>query len=101
MGRHAGGGKWLVGLQARRRGGLAPGYYLQPLAPGSLPSTVAASCGAREQHIAIVWTPCRFGGKRPWFQCGRCARRIVWLYIVGGLSPLPPVVPREPAGNAP
>ena len=44
-----------------------------------------ASCGKRVQHIATVWTPCRFGGKRPWFQCGYCGRRVVRLYIVEGV----------------
>ena len=86
MGRPSGGGKWLVdgcrhidALDWRRDG------YLQPPAPGGLPCAVTAKCGAREQRIAIAWTPCRFGGKRPWFQCGRCARRVVRLYIVGGV----------------
>ena len=83
MGRPSGGGKWLVegcrhidALDWRRDG------YLQPPAPGSLPYTVTASCGGREQRITTVWTPCRFGGKRPWFQCGYCGRRVVRLYIV-------------------
>ena len=86
MGRQAGGGKWLVEgcrhIDARdwRRDG-----YLQPPAPGGLPYSITASCGGREQHITIVWTPCRFGGKRPWFQCGCCGRRVVRLYIVGGV----------------
>ena len=83
MGRPSGGGKWLVegcrhidALDWRRDG------YLQPPAPGKPHYTVTASCGGREQHISIVWTPCRFGGKRPWFQCGCCGRRVVRLYIV-------------------
>jgi hypothetical protein len=87
MGRPSGGGKWLVegcrhidALDLRRDG------YLQPPVPGSPPYAIAASCGGRkqtrEQRIAIVWTPCRFGGKRPWFQCGCCGRRVVRLYIV-------------------
>ena len=50
--------------------------------PWGLPYTLTASCGGREQRIAIAWTPCRFGGKRPWFQCGCCGRRVVRLYIV-------------------
>ena len=85
MGRPSGSGKWLVegckhidALDWRRDG------YLQPPAPG-VPCAVTAKCGGREQRIAIAWTPCRFGGKRPWFQCGRCARRVVRLYIVGGV----------------
>ena len=54
-------------------------YRLKP------PYIVTASCEGREQHITTVWTPCRFGGKRPWFQCGCCGRRVVQLYIVGGV----------------
>ena len=83
MGRPSGGGKWLVegcrhvdALDWRRDG------YLQPPAPGGLPCAVTAKWGGREQRIAIAWTPCRFGGKRPWFQCGYCGRRVVRLYIV-------------------
>ena len=89
MGRHAGGGKWLVegcrhidALDWRRDG------YLQPPAPGKPPYAITANCGGREQHIATVWTPCRFGGKRPWFQCGYCGRRVVRLYIVRPCSPV-------------
>src|SRR5689334_7957768 len=83
MRRSSGGCKWLLEgcrhidvLDWRRDG------YLQPPAPGDLPCIVTASCGRREQHINIVWTPCRFGGKRPWFHCRYCGRRVVRLYIV-------------------
>ncbi len=37
----------------------------------------------------IVWTPCFFGGKRPWFMCPMihngqpCIRRVGVLYLVG------------------
>jgi hypothetical protein len=83
MGRRAGGGKYCVegcrhidALDWRRDG------YLQPPVPGSLPYTLTVSCGTRVQHITTVWTPCRFGGKRPRFQCGCCGRRVVRLHIV-------------------
>ena len=83
MARYAGGGKNTVEgcrsidvLEWRRKG------YLQPPAPGKPPYAVTANCGGREQHIATAWTPCRFGGKRLWFQCGYCGRRVVRLYIV-------------------
>jgi hypothetical protein len=42
-----------------------------------------------EQRIAVVWTPCRFGGERAWFVCSgdgtgvRCGRRVVNLYRAG------------------
>lgn len=84
MARRAGGGKYCVegcrfvdALDLRRKG------YLQPPAPGKPPYAVTATCGGREQSIATVWTPCRFGGgKRPWFQCGYCARRVLRLYSI-------------------
>ena len=34
--------------------------------------------------IRIEWTPCRFGGRRPWFLCPDCGRRAAKLYLVGG-----------------
>jgi len=42
-----------------------------------------------EQHVAVVWTPCRFGGERAWFVCPgdgtgvRCDRRVTKLYGAG------------------
>jgi hypothetical protein len=53
------------------------------------------SCGEDwsdvEQRIAIGWTPCRFGGDRPWFVCSVasngvfCGRRVIKLYGAGRL----------------
>src|SRR5215470_4820627 len=43
-----------------------------------------------EQRVRIVWTPCRFGGFRPWFQCSGstsrpdCGRRAAKLYLAIG-----------------
>ena len=42
-----------------------------------------------EQRIDIEWTPCRFGGERPWFVCSvasngmYCGRTVTKLYGVG------------------
>lgn len=42
-----------------------------------------------EQPVPITWTPCRYGGQRPYFQCpgvvnGRCCgKRVVKLYSGG------------------
>lgn len=33
-----------------------------------------------DSHIPITWTPCNYGGKRPWFQCLGCGRRVAKLY---------------------
>ena len=44
-----------------------------------------------EQRVTIEWTPCRFGGARPWFVCSvqsngvNCGRRVTKLYGVGRL----------------
>jgi hypothetical protein len=31
--------------------------------------------GSWPQVIPLDWTPCHFGGTRPWLRCPRCARR--------------------------
>ena len=44
-----------------------------------------------QQRVAISWTPCRFGGERPWFICSVCAngtycgRQVTKLYDAGRL----------------
>jgi hypothetical protein len=44
-----------------------------------------------EQRFPVVWTPCRFGGERPWFVCSvyangtYCGRRVTKLYNAGRL----------------
>jgi|SRR5665213_197915 len=44
-----------------------------------------------EQRVPIEWTPCSFGGERPWFTCSvhangiYCGRRVTKLYIDGRL----------------
>lgn len=44
-----------------------------------------------EQAVPIIWTECRYGGRRPWFRCsvysnGRyCGRRVAKLYAAGEL----------------
>jgi hypothetical protein len=42
--------------------------------------------GPQRGHIELVWTPCRYGGRRPWFVCPAiaCGRRVVKLYLRGG-----------------
>jgi hypothetical protein len=35
------------------------------------------------KRIQVAWTPCHFGGWRPWFVCGRCSRRVGKLYSTG------------------
>jgi hypothetical protein len=38
---------------------------------------------AIEQGVHLASTPCRFGGKRTWFTCPQCARRVAVLYCPG------------------
>lgn len=33
-----------------------------------------------EYGVPVEWTPCNFGGERPWFRCPRCDDRVVKLY---------------------
>jgi len=33
--------------------------------------------------VRLDWTPCHFGGKRPWFVCPGCHRRAAKLYRLG------------------
>jgi hypothetical protein len=39
-------------------------------------------CGAK-QRIPLIWTPCRFGGFRPWYKCPGCGRKVGKLYNTG------------------
>jgi len=36
---------------------------------------------ASVQHISLTWTPCNYGGQRPWFLCPMCKRRVAILYL--------------------
>ena len=60
------------------------------------PSTTASESGGEEwqsvhQRVPIRWTPCRFGGERPWFVCDvhangvYCGRQVAKLYGAGRL----------------
>ena len=33
-----------------------------------------------KEAVALAWTSCYFGGRRPWFECPRCGRRAGRLY---------------------
>lgn len=37
-----------------------------------------------EQRIPLAFTPCHFGGRRPWFRC-RCGRRVAILFGFGAV----------------
>ena len=36
---------------------------------------------AMTQPVALDWTPCRYGGFRPWLLCPRCSRRVAVLAL--------------------
>lgn len=36
-----------------------------------------------EQRVTLDWTACNFGGKRPWWKCPACARRVAVIYGAG------------------
>ena len=40
-------------------------------------------CETFPQSVRVSWTPCQFGGERPWFHCPGCSRRIAKLYWGG------------------
>ena len=33
-----------------------------------------------DDHVRLTWTPCNFGGQRPWFVCPDCEGRSAVLY---------------------
>lgn len=35
------------------------------------------------EDVGVEWTPCRLGGRRPWWLCPGCARRVMKLYGAG------------------
>lgn len=36
-----------------------------------------------KQTIRLSWTRCNYGGRRPWFICWHCGRRVAIIYGVG------------------
>lgn len=36
------------------------------------------------EDVGLEWTPCRFGGERPWWLCPGCSRRVIKLYGCAG-----------------
>lgn len=35
----------------------------------------------RSQSVPLTWTPCPYGGRRRWFLCPRCGRRVGKVYL--------------------
>lgn len=40
--------------------------------------------GAAARGYCVTWTPCTFGGRRPWLVCPHCGRRCLNLYGAAG-----------------
>jgi hypothetical protein len=36
-----------------------------------------------KEDVYLDWTPCHFGGKRPWLLCPRCNRRVALIFSIG------------------
>ncbi|OPZ23893.1 MAG: hypothetical protein BWZ02_03044 [Lentisphaerae bacterium ADurb.BinA184] len=34
-----------------------------------------------QEKVPLDWTPCHYGGRRPWWKCPECARRAAVLYF--------------------
>ena len=37
--------------------------------------------GDIDYPVSLTWTPCYYGGQRPWFICPGCGRRVAKLYL--------------------
>lgn len=103
-GRHNGGGKRAagssLGLDVRamhRAGSLQPGargswkWWHDRAAPPIASISYMADADAVtlmfrtqgetvEQRVPLVWTACNYGGRRPWWRCPECSRRVAILY---------------------
>ena len=67
------------------RGGEQIGTINICAAEGGITLVYRSRAGGEEwadhrEQIAISWEPCRFGGRRPYFHCPSCRRRLLYLY---------------------
>jgi hypothetical protein len=58
------------------------------------------------QRVPILWTPCRFGGERPWFICSvylngvYCGRQVAKIYGGWQIVRMPSLLPARLSGAA-
>lgn len=78
MGGH-GSGTW---HRPRRRATVAdlPALRLRGVPPAALRTARGLRLDETGQVVAIAWTPCRYGGRRPWLVCPGCGSRRLALY---------------------
>lgn len=62
----------------------AAGYTATPEALDLRYASSDQWTGERREHaprVELEWTPCPYGGRRPWFRCPRCGRRCAVIYL--------------------
>lgn len=65
------------------RGVLRASIHVRAEAGRLILNYAATSNGESKDYrypVGLSWTPCRFGGERPWFLCPSCRRRVAILY---------------------
>jgi hypothetical protein len=70
------------------RGKQQAGSLLLALQPEGMVLTYRYRVGGGDwepvrQVLDLDWTPCHFGGQRPWFRCPGCQRRVAVLCLAG------------------
>lgn len=45
---------------------------------------VVVECDGQRCLVPLDWTPCTYGGSRPWWRCPCCLRRVAVLYVGRG-----------------
>lgn len=62
------------------------GVLVEPKSTVTLQYTLPNDGEARHinERVRLQYTPCHFGGARPWFHCPRCAAKVAVLYLRGG-----------------
>jgi hypothetical protein len=70
------------------RGEQQAGSLLLALQPEGVVLTYRCQVGGGDwesvrQVVTLAWTPCYYGGERPWFRCAGCRRRVAVLCGAG------------------
>ena len=71
-----GGWAWTDGDTGERKASI--GYATEP---GAVLLNYTMGGRPMRQRVPILATPCHFGGRRQWFACPHCARRVAVLYL--------------------